>query len=160
VHLLEKLDPKNRRWKEQQKKRALRDLARAEEMEDPENREAAKKNVAARLDDIEHSFNEEHHDLDFARKLYLIEHSIYGVDIEPIACQIAKLRFFIALLVDQKVNSDATDAILQAQFPALFAAVDVWKKIVLNPLSHAAAVPITRQEVQSAIDAVHNLRFK
>jgi hypothetical protein len=52
VHLLEKLDPKNRRWKEQQKKRALRDLTRAEEMEDPENREAAKRNVAARLDDI------------------------------------------------------------------------------------------------------------
>jgi hypothetical protein len=38
------------------------------------------------------------------RYRYLIENSIYGVDIEPIACQIAKLRFFIALLVDQKVN--------------------------------------------------------
>ena len=107
VYLLAKLDPKNRRWKEQQKKRALRDLARAEAMEDPENREAGKKNVAARLEDIEHSFNEDHHDLDFARKLYLIENSIYGVDIEPIAGQIAKLRFFIALLVDQKVNSKA-----------------------------------------------------
>jgi hypothetical protein len=66
-----------------------------------------KRNVEARLKDIEHSFNEEHHDLDFARKLYLIENSIYGVDIEPIAGQIAKLRFFIALLVDQKVNSQA-----------------------------------------------------
>ncbi len=49
VHLLAKLDPKNRKWKEQQKKRALRDLARADEMEDPENREVAKKSVAARL---------------------------------------------------------------------------------------------------------------
>jgi len=107
VHLLSKLDPKNRKWKEQQKKRALRDLVRAEEMEDPEIREAGKKNVAARLEDIEHSFNEDHHDLDFGRKLYLIENSIYGVDIGPIACQIAKLRFFIALLVDQKVNVQA-----------------------------------------------------
>ena len=107
VHLLAKLDPKNRGWKEQQKKRAQRDLVRAEEMEDFENRGAAKENVAARLEDIEHSFDEDHHDLDFARKLYLIENSIYGVDIEPIAGQIAKLRFFIALLVDQKVNAKA-----------------------------------------------------
>jgi hypothetical protein len=76
-------------------------------MEDPENRQTARKNVEARLKDIEHSFDEDHHDLDFGRKLYLIENSIFGVDIEPIACQIAKLRFFIALLVDQKVNSRA-----------------------------------------------------
>ena len=109
VHMLAKLDPKNRQWKEQQKKRALRDLTRAEQMEERENREIGKKNVAARLEDIDHSFNEDHHDLDFARKLYLIENSIYGVDIEPIACQIAKLRFFIALLVDQKVNLKANN---------------------------------------------------
>jgi hypothetical protein len=107
VHMLAKLDPKNRKWKEQQRKRALRDLARADEMEDPENRQTVKKNVEARLKDIEHSFDEDHHDLDFGRKLYLIENSIYGVDIEPIACQIAKLRFFVALLVDQKVSPRA-----------------------------------------------------
>jgi adenine-specific DNA-methyltransferase len=41
---------------------------------------------------------------EYTRKLYLIEHSIYGVDIQPIAVQIAKLRFFIALIVSQKVN--------------------------------------------------------
>ena len=38
---------------------------------------------------------------DYARKLDLIEHAIYGVDIQPIAIQISKLRFFIALLCDQ-----------------------------------------------------------
>ncbi|MBK8500454.1 MAG: hypothetical protein IPL52_16945, partial [Flavobacteriales bacterium] len=31
----------------------------------------------------------------YGRKLYLIENCIYGVDIQPIAVQIAKLRFFI-----------------------------------------------------------------
>ena len=39
---------------------------------------------------------------DYLRKLGLIQQSIYGIDIQPIAIQIAKLRFFISLLVDQK----------------------------------------------------------
>ncbi|RME14360.1 MAG: restriction endonuclease, partial [Bacteroidetes bacterium] len=42
---------------------------------------------------------------DYGRKLYLIENCIYGIDIQPIAVQIAKLRFFISLIVDQKINS-------------------------------------------------------
>ncbi len=41
--------------------------------------------------------------LDFGRKLYLIEKCIYGVDIQPIAIQIAKLRFFISLVCDQRI---------------------------------------------------------
>ena len=39
---------------------------------------------------------------DFGRKLYLIQNSIFGVDIQPIACQIAKLRFFISLAIEQE----------------------------------------------------------
>lgn len=46
---------------------------------------------------------ENNHD-DYGRKLFLIENCIYGVDIQPIAVQIAKLRFFISLVVDQKTN--------------------------------------------------------
>ena len=34
----------------------------------------------------------------------LIENCIYGVDIQPIATQIAKLRFFISLIVDQQMD--------------------------------------------------------
>ena len=44
-------------------------------------------------------------DLDYARKLYLIENCIHGIDIQPIATQISRLRFFISLIVDQKVDS-------------------------------------------------------
>jgi adenine-specific DNA-methyltransferase len=105
VHLLGKLDPNNRRWKQRQRDAALRDLAAAERMEERESRESAVRGIRTRLEDIEHSFDEAQHDLDFGRKLYLIENSIYGVDIQPIACQIAKLRFFIALLVDQKAGT-------------------------------------------------------
>ena len=34
----------------------------------------------------------------------MIENCIYGVDIQPIATQIAKLRFFISLIVEQKID--------------------------------------------------------
>jgi len=40
----------------------------------------------------------------YGRKLYLIQKCIYGVDIQQIAIEIAKLRFFIALLVDEKID--------------------------------------------------------
>lgn len=41
---------------------------------------------------------------DYERKLRLITQAIYGVDIQPIAIQISKLRFFISLLCDQTVK--------------------------------------------------------
>lgn len=57
------------------------------------------------LTDIEDAFTT--NELDYGRKLYLIENCIYGVDIQAIAVQIAKLRFFISLVVDQKVDREA-----------------------------------------------------
>ncbi len=37
----------------------------------------------------------------YERKLFLIEHCIFGVDIQPIAILISKLRFFISLICEQ-----------------------------------------------------------
>jgi len=107
VDVLQKVDPNNRHWKKQQLTKARHDLKLAEQMEDDKNREAAISEAEARIADIEHSFDTRFHELDFARKLYLIENCIHGVDIQPIACQIAKLRFFIALIVDQIVDESA-----------------------------------------------------
>lgn len=39
---------------------------------------------------------------DYVRKIGIISDCIYGIDIQPIAIQISKLRFFISLLVDQR----------------------------------------------------------
>src|SRR5262249_2291843 len=107
VDLLNKLDPNNLQWKKQQLERAQRDLERAEQMEDEKNRNNAVQNAIDRIEGIRRSFESKFHELDFTRKLYLIENCIYGVDIQPIACQIAKLRFFISLIVDQKVDPNA-----------------------------------------------------
>ncbi len=41
---------------------------------------------------------------DYSRKLGIIRNCIYGIDIQPIAVQITKLRFFISLLADQKID--------------------------------------------------------
>jgi len=88
VHILHKLDPNNKLWKERQ-------IEKAQAIDDSEIRDKL-------IEDIETSF--ESNELDYGRKLYLIENCIYGVDIQPIATQISKLRFFISLIVDQKTD--------------------------------------------------------
>jgi len=45
----------------------------------------------------------------YLRKLHLIQNCIYGVDIQPIAVQISKLRCFISLLADSEVDEQATN---------------------------------------------------
>ena len=58
------------------------------------------------LKEISETF-ERYRDSDFGRKLYLTQNSIYGVDIQTVATQIAKLRFFISLAIDQVPTGDA-----------------------------------------------------
>lgn len=84
VHMLGKLDPGNEQWKTRQ----------LDKIEDVGLREEA-----------ERAFQD--NPADYGRKLYLIENCLYGVDIQPIAVQIAKMRFFISLIVDQSATEDA-----------------------------------------------------
>lgn len=49
------------------------------------------------------------HDAIYDLKLQLIENCIYGGDIQCIAVQISKLRFFISLVCEQKPTSDPAD---------------------------------------------------
>jgi len=95
VHILTKLDPENVRWRETQRQKAIKETEQAFQMGDKEERDK-------RLLEINEVF--EDNASDYGRKLYLIENGIYGVDIQPIAVQIAKLRCFISLIVDQQVN--------------------------------------------------------
>ncbi|MBU4487251.1 MAG: Eco57I restriction-modification methylase domain-containing protein, partial [Candidatus Delongbacteria bacterium] len=45
-----------------------------------------------------------HKDWRYKHKLSIIRNSIYGVDIQPIAADISKLRFFLSLVVDETIN--------------------------------------------------------
>ena len=44
--------------------------------------------------------------LDYIRKLSVIQNSIFGVDIQPIAVEIARLRCFLSLVIEEKVYND------------------------------------------------------
>ena len=90
VFILGKLDPHNEKWRQRQ-------VAKAEEIEDVEARTSS---VQAINNDFANNA------LDYGRKLYLIENCIYGADIQPIAIQISKLRFFVSLICDQRTNGD------------------------------------------------------
>ncbi|MEW5845297.1 MAG: Eco57I restriction-modification methylase domain-containing protein [Bacteroidota bacterium] len=98
VYMLQKLDPDNKIWYDLQYSKALEETQEAFKHSDKNEREEL-------LKEINESFDEHINYPDYARKLYLIENCIYGVDIQPIAIQISKLRFFISLVLDQKIDS-------------------------------------------------------
>ncbi len=102
VFILGKLDPRNEQWRQRQVDRVENTIEKAEEIDDSAIRESTIHDLEGEIDSINEAF--ERNELDYGRKLYLIENCIYGVDIQPIATQIAKLRFFISLIVDQQID--------------------------------------------------------
>jgi adenine-specific DNA-methyltransferase len=99
VHILHKLDPNNKNWLNLQLEKAKKETIQIFENDDNNIKED-------KLKEIHDSFDITLNHPDYARKLYLIENTIFGIDIQNIAIQIAKLRFFISLIVDQNVNQD------------------------------------------------------
>ena len=102
VLVLGKLDPRNEKWKLRQIEKVHRTIETAEHIEDSTVRDNTIRDLDREIENINDAF--ERNELDYGRKLYLIENCIYGVDIQPIAAQIAKLRFFISLVVDQQID--------------------------------------------------------
>jgi len=101
VFLLHKLDPDNVLWKQSQidgVKKSVKDPILQRKF----------------IEDTERKFKEKNPD--YGRKLYLIEKCIYGVDIQQIAVEIAKLRFFISLLVDEKVENGEIEPLPNLDF--------------------------------------------
>ncbi|NWF49866.1 MAG: Eco57I restriction-modification methylase domain-containing protein [Ignavibacteriaceae bacterium] len=90
VLALHKLDPENKLWKERLLKRVPAEI-----------REETDKSL-------------QNKSIDYIRKLGLIEHCIYGVDIQEIAIQISKLRFFISLLVEQQIDDSKPNRDIRA----------------------------------------------
>ena len=80
VFMLQRLDPNGQYWFKAQIKNVPVELRRNLE------REHGEKNF------------------DYIRKLGVIRRNIFGVDIQPIATEISRLRCFLTLIVDQKVD--------------------------------------------------------
>lgn len=95
VHVLQQVDPDNSQWKEVLLNLAVDESRRAFGINDEQERQK-------KLLEIEETFNNGLNSPDYTRKLYIIESCIYGVDIQPIAMLITRLRFFITLICEQR----------------------------------------------------------
>lgn len=84
ITILHKIDPDASWWKEKQIKNIPNALARSYMQEKLDSSSA-----------------------DYIRKLGVIQNSIYGVDIQPIATEISKLRSFLSLIIDENIVDNA-----------------------------------------------------
>ncbi len=83
VFILQQIDPDGKHWLQKQLENAHPEFRR----------------------DIEKKFS--NRELDFLRKLGIIRKCIFGVDIQPIATEIARLRCFLTLIVDERIDDEA-----------------------------------------------------
>ena len=137
VYILGKLDPDNDRWKQTQ---------------------LAKLDSAPMREELERAFADNNDD--YGRKLYLIENCLYGVDIQPIAIQITKLRFFISLVCDQKTNRNKKDNHGIRPLPNLetkFVAADTL--IGLPEMEQMALVPQRFITIEKEIETLYHSHF-
>ena len=102
VYVLGKLDPRDELWEKRQLAKVNNLIEAAQDFDDASFRERAIADADAQRKDIEEAFA--NNELGYGRKLYLIENCLYGVDIQSIATQVSKLRFFISLIVEQTVD--------------------------------------------------------
>jgi len=144
VYIIHKLDPDNARWKQLQ-------IDAAAKIPDISARDAA-------ITAIERDFadNED----DYGRKLYLIENCLYGVDIQPIAIQISKLRFFISLVCDQRTNRNKRENHGIRPLPNLetkFVAADTL--IGLPEIDQLELLPHRVHQIEAEIENLYHSHF-
>lgn len=158
VHILNRIDPDNEMWKEMMLNVAIDETSEA-------YRTASSDERREMVADIERNFDENVNRPDYARKLYLIENCIYGVDIQPIAIQISKLRFFISLVVDQKANDNPTENFgirplpnLEAKFVAANTLIGLDKKDV--SLFDSAEIKEKENELKVAKHKIFYSKYK
>jgi adenine-specific DNA-methyltransferase len=146
VHILANLDPNNEKWKQTQ---------------------LGKLDSANMREELERTF--ENNSDDYGRKLYLIENCLYGVDIQPIAIQLSKLRFFISLICDQKTNRNKGKnhgvkplPNLETKFVAADTLIGLAKDTQMNLFKSSRVVEIERklQQVRHDYFAVQNRHKK
>lgn len=102
VHFIGRIDPKNESWYKAQLERVERLRKATLQIEALDVREDILSSIDSQEAQVKEAF--ERDELNYMRKLFLIRNSIFGVDIQPIAVQISKLRVFISLLVSEAIN--------------------------------------------------------
>lgn len=100
VELMTRLDKRNVFLKEVEGKKLDQLIEGANQLSDTLTRSQTIEALQKQKDILQNA------QYDYVRKLYIIENCIYGVDLQPIAIQISKLRFFISLLVEQQKDQN------------------------------------------------------
>lgn len=157
VHILHKIDPNNTEWKQRQIERVNEAIEKLEEISDPEYRSKTIKELKNQIVDIEAAFA--NNELDYGRKLFLIENCIYGVDIQAIATQISKLRFFISLVVDQKVDASKENFGIRP-LPNLETKFVAANTLIGLPKQEAQISLFDKREVKKLEDELKKVRHK
>lgn len=83
VQALQKLDPEAEWWKKRQ----------IDRIKNPTVKKLLKEKLSSS-------------GVEYARKIGVIQNSLYGVDIQPVAAEISKLRCFLSLVVDENINDN------------------------------------------------------
>ncbi len=144
VHVLDVLDPGGEKWKARNRLYYERQLADAEDIPAANERATEIQKASAALADFDAKFESGHYP-DYTRKLFLIDRCLHGVDIQPIAVQIAKLRCFISLAVEQKENPDRPNRGITPlpNLEAKFVAANT-----LTPLHHRGQAGLVTQDLR------------
>lgn len=83
VQALQKLDPEAEWWKKRQ----------IDRIKNPTVKKLLKEKLSSS-------------GVEYARKIGVIQNSLYGVDIQPVAAEISKLRCFLSLVVDENIDDN------------------------------------------------------
>ncbi len=118
---LRKLDPDLKMWRQVQ-------LRKAEEIEDREDRMAA-------IAEIDRVFS--CGQSDFARKYFLIRGCLYGVDIQPVAVRICRMRLRLSLFSDDDRRFGCSSG-MEASYPELDLSSRLIAANLLIPLEEPA----------------------
>ena len=145
---LRRLDPKNVHWERFQKELAGERATAAFESRSQKTRDTE-------LIEISHTF-ETYRDSDFGRKLYLIQNSIFGVDLQSVACQIARLRFFISLTVEQQPTDSPASNFGIRPLPNLETRIVAANALI--GVGAQAQMVLGEQTIQAHMDALARVR--
>ena len=147
VYVLSKLDHENLKWQELQRLKVQEETNQVFYIPDKDERQR-------RLIEINEAFDDKMNDPNYGRKLFLIENCIYGVDIQPIALQISKLRCFIALIVEQVVDRNRKNSgilplpNLETKFVAANTLIGVENAKQLNVFLSLGSIETKKRELE------------
>lgn len=152
VHILKKLDKDNIYWNNVVMSQAMSDFEKSDKLSDDDMDEIR--------EEIEKTFDTGLNHPDYARKLHLIKNCIYGVDIQSIAVQISKLRFFISLVTEQKRNPNPEENFGIKPLPNLETKFVAANTLIGLEKTEEELVLLSNDHIRKLIDKLQNIRFR